>query len=73
MERRVPSTSVTIAHRIVTHEGRNASPLASVGEKQRLEVVQKPPTERRRAPKHTMGMVSDESGRLEFELITLGS
>ncbi len=29
------------------------------------------PTERRRAPKHTMGMVSDETGRLEFELIEL--
>jgi predicted phosphodiesterase len=29
------------------------------------------PTERRRAPRHTMGMVSDETGRLEFELIDL--
>ena len=29
------------------------------------------PTERRRAPKHTMGMVSDETGRLVFELIEL--
>jgi putative phosphoesterase len=29
------------------------------------------PTERRRAPKHTMGMVSDETGKLEFELIEL--
>ena len=29
------------------------------------------PTERRRSPKHTMGMVSDETGRLEFELIDL--
>ena len=29
------------------------------------------PTERRRALKHTMGMVSDETGRLEFELIEL--
>jgi uncharacterized protein len=29
------------------------------------------PTERRRSPTHTMGMVSDESGRLEFELIVL--
>ena len=29
------------------------------------------PTERRRAPKHTMGIVSDETGRLEFELIEL--
>jgi putative phosphoesterase len=29
------------------------------------------PTERRRAPKHTMGMVSDETGRLTFELIEL--
>ena len=29
------------------------------------------PTERRRSPKHTMGMVSDETGRLEFALIEL--
>jgi putative phosphoesterase len=29
------------------------------------------PTERRRAPKHTMGMVSDRTGRLAFELIEL--
>jgi uncharacterized protein len=29
------------------------------------------PTERRRAPKHTMGMVSDEAGSLRFELIEL--
>jgi putative phosphoesterase len=29
------------------------------------------PTERRRSPTHTMGMVSDETGRLEFELIEL--
>jgi predicted phosphodiesterase len=29
------------------------------------------PTERRRAPKHTMGMVSEETGRLVFELIEL--
>ena len=29
------------------------------------------PTERRRSPKHTMGMVSDETGRLVFELIEL--
>ena len=29
------------------------------------------PTERRRAPKHTMGIVRDETGRLEFELIEL--
>jgi putative phosphoesterase len=29
------------------------------------------PTERRRAPKHTMGMITAESGRLDFELIEL--
>ena len=29
------------------------------------------PTGRRRAPKHTMGMVSEETGRLVFELIEL--
>jgi uncharacterized protein len=30
------------------------------------------PTERRRAPAHTMGMLHAEAGRLEFELIALG-
>ncbi|WP_028058599.1 metallophosphoesterase family protein [Candidatus Solirubrobacter pratensis] len=29
------------------------------------------PTERRRAPRHTMGMVTVATGRLEFELIAL--
>jgi putative phosphoesterase len=29
------------------------------------------PTERRKAPKHTMGMVTAQTGRLEFELIEL--
>jgi putative phosphoesterase len=29
------------------------------------------PTERRKAPRHTMGMVTAQSGRLEFELIEL--
>jgi putative phosphoesterase len=29
------------------------------------------PTERRRAPRHTMGMVTVTTGRLEFELIAL--
>jgi len=29
------------------------------------------PTERRKAPRHTMGMVSAQTGRLEFELIEL--
>jgi putative phosphoesterase len=30
------------------------------------------PTERRRAPRHTMGIAHAERGRLTFELITLG-
>ena len=30
------------------------------------------PTERRRAPRHTMGMASVEDGRLRFELIAVG-
>ncbi len=30
------------------------------------------PTERRRAPAHTMGMLNAAGGRLEFELIALG-
>jgi putative phosphoesterase len=30
------------------------------------------PTERRRAPAHTMGVAQVEAGRLRFELITLG-
>jgi putative phosphoesterase len=29
------------------------------------------PTERRKAPRHTMGMVTAQTGRLEFELIEL--
>jgi putative phosphoesterase len=29
------------------------------------------PTERRKAPKHTMGMITAQTGRLEFELIDL--
>jgi predicted phosphodiesterase len=31
------------------------------------------PTERRRAPTHTMGIASAREGRLEFELVVLGS
>ena len=30
------------------------------------------PTERRRAPAHTMGLATARDGRLEFELVTLG-
>ena len=30
------------------------------------------PTERRRSPRHTMGLATAESGRVAFELITLG-
>jgi hypothetical protein len=30
------------------------------------------PTERRRAPRHTMGMATVEAGRVTFELITVG-
>jgi uncharacterized protein len=30
------------------------------------------PTERRRAPAHTMGLARVDSGRVEFELVTLG-
>jgi uncharacterized protein len=63
MRRRFPEAdAVVFGHsHIPLHEERDGFQIFNPGS----------PTERRRAPKHTMGMVSDETGRLEFELIEL--